>query len=347
MAAERSPAVLSAAVGDAQRLLSHAARHGLGLDEATIGTIVGAKQLLQEDAAPADRVERETAFWLAFEQLAVAVSPVTVASLEATTELGEDRSLFALAAARVTGERRRVTAAGLAVRRTKHWAIFSLVGLLLLQIYWLIGSTVAGNLPRLQQEVQQIQEQARQREARLEQEGREPGGDKELQGLTAGMDNLGARIGVNYEILEQWLNILRIAGGVERVVPGEQNQQFARLSQSLATAQFVLLALQTYLLPLLYGLLGAVTYVLRSMAQEIKALTYTREADIGYRLRMIMGALAGLVVAWFLTPTLQDNGSHLLESLSPFALAFLAGYSVELLFAGLDRIVAAFAGGRQ
>jgi len=32
----------------------------------------------------------------------------------------------------------------------------------------------------------------------------------------------------------------------------------------------------------------------------------------------------------------------LFRTLSPFALAFLAGYSVELLFAAMDRLIAAF-----
>jgi len=35
-----------------------------------------------------------------------------------------------------------------------------------------------------------------------------------------------------------------------------------------------------------------------------------------------------------------------LKTLSPLALAFLAGYAVELIFTAMDRIVGAFSGGR-
>jgi len=60
-----------------------------------------------------------------------------------------------------------------------------------------------------------------------------------------------------------------------------------------------------------------------------------------YRLRVYMGMLAGLIIIWFLPVTEADPG---LKSLTPFALAFLAGYSIDLLFALMDKLIAAFSG---
>ncbi len=108
----------------------------------------------------------------------------------------------------------------------------------------------------------------------------------------------------------------------------------------LATGHLKLEILGTYLLPLLYGLLGACAYVLRSVTTEVKAEIFSRTSDVSYRLRLMLGLVAGLSIGWFLHPAGKDAG--LLASLSPLALAFVAGYSVELLFAALDRIVSAF-----
>ena len=50
-----------------------------------------------------------------------------------------------------------------------------------------------------------------------------------------------------------------------------------------------------------------------------------------------MGTLSGLAITWFFQPT-----AELFKSLSPLAVAFLSGYSVEVLFAAMDRFVGAF-----
>jgi hypothetical protein len=46
-----------------------------------------------------------------------------------------------------------------------------------------------------------------------------------------------------------------------------------------------------------------------------------------------------LAVGWFITP---DQSASVIANLSPLALAFVAGYGSDLLFAVLDRIVHAF-----
>jgi cell division protein FtsB len=117
------------------------------------------------------------------------------------------------------------------------------------------------------------------------------------------------------------------------------------------TMRFVLQILQLYVLPILYGWLGSCVYVLRALAAEIRGRSYSSiTADITNRLRMYLGILAGFIVGWFFKPEFQSfdgnggaGGSFLMfQDLSPFALAFLAGYSVELVFFTMDRLVATF-----
>ncbi len=93
-----------------------------------------------------------------------------------------------------------------------------------------------------------------------------------------------------------------------------------------------------YILPLLYGLLGGFAFVLRSLAEESRNMTYTATSRIKYGLRIHLGALAGLVIG-FLWGDFQGKSFGVVESLSPLAVAFLAGYSVDFLFRMLDSII--------
>ena len=98
--------------------------------------------------------------------------------------------------------------------------------------------------------------------------------------------------------------------------------------------------LQQFILPLLYGWIGALAYILRSLSEQIRLWTYRKENTDLCDLRMLLGMVAGLAIGWFFKPSgTEVNGVGLV---SPFALAFLAGYSVDLLFTVMDRGVAAF-----
>jgi hypothetical protein len=112
--------------------------------------------------------------------------------------------------------------------------------------------------------------------------------------------------------------------------------------------EMLLVFLSSFLLPLAYGLLGACAYVLRKLSDEIEKLTYAHDARVRYSLRLNIGMLSGLAVGWFIKP---GAGDAALVSLSPLALAFVAGYGSELFFVALDKLVQAFtpsssAGGR-
>ena len=124
---------------------------------------------------------------------------------------------------------------------------------------------------------------------------------------------------------------------------GYGNPGMLRNNQNLVISSIVVTILQTYCLPLLYGFLGTCAYVLRQLTIETRARTFRRDEEIGYWLRIFLGILAGLAVGWFLRPEASQDG--FVRGLTPFALSFLAGYSVEVLFAGMDRLVAAFGSG--
>jgi hypothetical protein len=109
---------------------------------------------------------------------------------------------------------------------------------------------------------------------------------------------------------------------------------------SLLNSKSTLDILSQYVLPLLYGLLGSLAYILRTLSREIHNVTFTRGSEIRYSLRWPLGMLGGVTVGLFFDPANLTG----LAAITPLGLAFLAGYGVELLFTGLDRMVSAFTG---
>lgn len=87
----------------------------------------------------------------------------------------------------------------------------------------------------------------------------------------------------------------------------------------------------SHILPLMYGLLGALIFLLSEMIS--KNVFEWHQKDRMY-LRVCLGAFAGISVGWFM-----HSGD---TNLSPMALAFLAGYSVDLFISVLDRFANAF-----
>lgn len=372
---------LTEPVRNAQLLLAYAAEAGIDLQPETIKAIVRMRHCCETGQFPADLVELETQFVQATKTLAKAVSPVTVISLRASYDKRPDLSLAGRLRGLLWRSPPQVSLAILSVRRFRFLAFVVLVLLLFVQIYWVIGSSLTTDvdatlkqkekdemqLTPLQKEQQRLNRQqeglfeglpAKSAQKQEETEAELKRIDSELEKkrdeistIQARMNTYELAVGLNYEILAAWNNCWKWpAQQVGRMVGGGQNtgadnsepaeDPYQGLLRAQKTANFALNAMQLYLLPILYGLLGAITYVLRTLAEQIRTLTYTPETDIGFRLRMNLGALAGLVIVWFIK---KDGEAQLpFDSLSQYAIAFAAGYSVELLFAAMDRVIGAF-----
>ena len=124
----------------------------------------------------------------------------------------------------------------------------------------------------------------------------------------------------------------------------QQTTQRSGRDYSLAKATSFLTIQSAYVLPALYGLLGTVAFILRSVSQGIRDAVLTETAAITYLVRIPLGMLAGLSVGWFLNDETLPTG---FGAIQPLALAFVAGYSVELVFAAMDRLIGAFTAGER
>jgi hypothetical protein len=100
-------------------------------------------------------------------------------------------------------------------------------------------------------------------------------------------------------------------------------------------ANLIVGVLGAYILPILFGAIGAVAYIIRTISEQIRASTFSTSSPTRHVMRAALGAMAGLVVGLF-----SDLSTKF--SLSPLALAFLAGYGVEALFSMFDGFIAKF-----
>jgi hypothetical protein len=115
----------------------------------------------------------------------------------------------------------------------------------------------------------------------------------------------------------------------------QQNMQEAAFLAVQEQISLILGVLQSFVMPLLFGMIGAVAFVIRTISDQIQTSTFSHNTPIRHLLRVGLGVLAGVVVGLF-------NGLSAQLSLPPLAIAFLAGYGVDALFSMFDGIIAKF-----
>lgn len=313
------------AVKDAKLLLAYANETGLALTDDVTRTIVDTERLV---ATRSMTVDQEVAFWKAYQTIARVVAPANVASLRAVQEGGSAggsplRGWTNVSLARIT------------VLSYMLIAGFVLAILLGFQTYQLFGSTIVGEIRGLNKDLAEL----------LGRRDSLPRDADQRTTIEAELETILLRKTASYGLLTWWNERLPSwLAPIAKVADSRGDDEAAQRLATLQRAQMVIDVLQRYILPLLYGLLGSCVYALRTLALQIRERTYTRAANIEFNLRICIGALSGLVVGWFVAP---EPGGGALATLSPSALAFLAGYSIDLLFSALDRILAAFSSGGE
>ena len=92
-------------------------------------------------------------------------------------------------------------------------------------------------------------------------------------------------------------------------------------------------AITSYLLPVLYSMLGALAFILRESAAQISVRTFDpANARYANRTRIIIAVIVGSVIGLFGSVWKTQVGSA-----SPLAVAFLAGYAADAFFSFLDK----------
>ncbi|MDW6001870.1 hypothetical protein [Vibrio mangrovi] len=286
-------------IDDGIRLLHYVARSGdLNIDPEIAAGIINAQSNLNSRHWGE---EDETRLLSCYDKLASQVWPVTVESIKAVVPNAVNGQIESPRANRTIIWYRRYT-------------VFTLIILLIVQVYYLFGYGLTQSLLQYTTSVTSAQNSPQ---------------------LTKFAEN---NLRASYRLLQGWNQVWMLGHDFElaptdRKIPPGKEEATIHFATHLIAAQSVLQMLQNYILPLMYGLLGAFIFVLRSLLQQVRTLTYTASREIGYRLRLTLGCLAGLITGWLLKP---EMGAM---TLSPMALAFIAGYSIEVLFSALDRAI--------
>jgi hypothetical protein len=101
----------------------------------------------------------------------------------------------------------------------------------------------------------------------------------------------------------------------------------------------IAIGVTNFLLPMLYGALGACAYVLRVVIPLVHDRTFERRRAGDYGTRVYLGMLSGVAIQWLLSGATIEK--EIAVRFTPATLAFIAGYSVEVLFTIIDTIIAA------
>jgi len=336
------------AIDNALQLIAYASRSGKQLKADDVATVITAHR-----AGSAITAAEEKSFWLSSAAIAKDLAPVTVESLTASSPIA------------VKGK----SPAAIAAIKYRHRTVITLALLLIFQIYWLIGAAVTSDLKDIRLRLEKLSSEGASGKAAIAAlNPQTPDHDAAKRKLEAEGEEWNNRLYVerisastNFQVLRNW-NISKTfllrtwtptapsdsSATPETEVPRIKSTDFFLWEftpdnvAELQTAQIMLTALLKYILPILYGALGASAYIVRTLANEIRDSTHSVGSTLRYQLRFYLGAVAGLSIAWFTSDPKPAETAGLLQSLSPLALAFLAGYGVELLFSLLDRLVGAF-----
>jgi hypothetical protein len=85
----------------------------------------------------------------------------------------------------------------------------------------------------------------------------------------------------------------------------------------------------------LLGMLGACTYVVRMISEQVRDSTFTSTSGLRHLLRVVLGSIVGIIIT-----VLWTKGSP--DGISVSALSFIAGYSIEPVFATFDTFAEKF-----
>lgn len=344
---------LDLAVEDACLILEYIAHKGIIIEEDIIKTLTEGKYLHETKTWTQ---ETEVKFWSAYQTISERIKPVTIESIKSARDDYGASIPFLLRPFALFMKQKHLSSARISVLRYSALGITFLFLIIIVQIYWLTGTSLVNENMQLTQQLDSLSlKQWELKNKRIKNEG----DSLNMRIIDVRLEESKDKLAANFEYLWNWndnWNEIATLGFYESqedevmrkaiTAITDQKRRASTLSYSVG---FPLKVVQMYVLPILYGFLGACAYVLRMLSLEIQQMTFSTDDNTSYNLRIQLGALSGLVIHWFIIPTGQNEIDMILTNSNffIFALSFLGGYSIELVFAAMDRFIIAFSGGTK
>lgn len=322
-------------VSNAQRLLSFALDNALDVDKEVVEKVAEARKALKN---PKNWEAIEADFYLNYHKLVKSVYPVTIDKLNKPSEIDKDELSGTIFGKDHREHRKKRTAT--------VYSICTLIFILLLlgvQVFYFLGSTRLNEISSTNEKLEK--KVIRQRELQIL-TAADPNNITyvlELEDNISQCAELNNSLQSNILLLEPWTQIIsRMTFNTrDKKVIDTQDKENVKINiEVIQEAKGYALILCIYILPLLYGLIGGLTFVLRELRSDVRKYTLDKESTIKYILRIILGAVAGMSVGlfWSDIENAQAVGFSSIP-LSPMLLAFLAGYCVEHVLGFIDKII--------
>jgi hypothetical protein len=342
------------ATEEANILLEYTIQKGIDISDGTLNTITKSKYTTQWDA------ESEAAFWKAYREMSIAVRPATVNSIKAGKHFYGKKvsTLVKILTGRWSEE--KIAESRLSVLRYRALAVVILLVIIIAQIYTFTGSELTEENRKLRADFDSLLFKSWKMQSQLLL-AKETIDSSQYWQLHYNLGRIQTMLEANFNYMIGWhrwwtraITFGFYTPNIERdttaiidigwVLQDDNFDRYRPLARMAYSIGFPLEIINMYLLPLLYGMIGACAYVLRELSKEVQNMTYSSDDAVNYNLRIQLGALTGLVVGWFLTPVRGSAAEDMFSmyNLGPFALSFLSGYSIELVFSAMDRFIAAF-----
>lgn len=331
-----NPKPLSAVVRDAGALLYYAVAAGRTVEPAIRDPIIKTRTAVT-GGQPVSLAD-ESAFLDAYARLASMVTPVTVATLRATSRDPDSRSLLPRFLRFGSTSDAQVVSFGfgflalclLLVIGTCEWTRTFVTAIIASQ----------SELVKVREEMragllafQPLDDQIKVLDAELGRQNQSPGVVR--ASLAKQREELKARLAY---LREQQVGL------EERI-----NQGYATLGRFVRLVDWaelrnvifpIAMVLGGFILPVLYGALGTLAYILRTIYTQMVQRSFDPRQTGEFIVRIFLGMLSGITLQWIFV---RDTGTGP-GSITPVVLAFLGGYSVELLFTAMDRLLTAVTG---
>ncbi len=340
------------ALANSELMLVHSTEYGLDIEREELKILTEAKEAFDNDLWSK---EIEVEFWLVYKKLAKLIYPVTIDSLNASQETvikqpSPIQRLFRM--------KRRNTIAKRSVQLYTVLAISTMFVMLIIHVYFSIGTIRLNRIQKCDARTAEIDLRHDELMLITSSEMKNQSAENETERLKSELFEIDDEKKSNIKLLEEWLftfkRVLLIYDNdklkkekisieeEESFGPPDPNTEMHSVIETIQEAQNYVLILGLYILPLFFGLLGALAFVLRDLVMQTKKMVFSKEANINYTLRLILGTLAGLAVGLFWSDIKQQDSFIMITSLSPLIVAFLAGLSVEYVFSGIEKIVSNF-----
>lgn len=338
------------ALKNAELVLFYSTEVGIDIDEKDVETITDAKKVINEDNWTR---EIEIKFWMSYKNLTKLIKPVTVDSLKASQETVIKTPNFFQRFFKIT---RQKTLAFKTVRFYTFFAVITMVLMLLLHIYFSIGTIRLNRIQAADERSLSLEDQLDEME--LISDNTNIGAQQKQDRLLNELYEVNTEKESNIKLLEDWVTFIdnffflskkqQDADAENFVLTGDEipsppgiptapEEALSANIEIIQQAQNYVLVIGLYILPLFYGLLGALTFVLRDLSKQTTRMKYTKESNITHILRLILGTIAGLAVGVFWGDLKQQESFIIIRSLGPLIVAYLSGLTVEYIFSAIEK----------